>query len=66
MRHGIPIATNQVSFSLLDRRAAEEMSAFCLENGVRLLAYGTLGGGFLSERWLGAAGAGRRSPTGAR
>ena len=30
-------------FSLLDRRAAEEMSAFCLEHGVRLLAYGTLG-----------------------
>ena len=24
--HGIPIATNQVCFSLLDRRAAEEMS----------------------------------------
>lgn len=53
VRHGIPLATNQVSFSLLDRRAAEEMSAFCLESGVRLLAYGTLGGGFLSERWLG-------------
>lgn len=54
LRHGIPIATNQVSFSLLDRRAAGEMSAYCLENGVRLLAYGTLGGGFLSARWLGA------------
>ena len=25
---------------------------------MRLLAYGTLGGGFLAERWLGAAGAG--------
>ncbi|MCX7684020.1 MAG: aldo/keto reductase [Acetobacteraceae bacterium] len=54
LRHGIPIATNQVSFSLLDRRAAGEMSAYCLENGVRLLAYGTLGGGFLSDRWVGA------------
>ena len=52
-RHGIPIATNQVCFSLLDRRAAQEMSAFCLESGIRLLAYGTLGGGLLSERWLG-------------
>ena len=30
------------------------MSAFCLANGVRLLAYGTLAGGLLSERWLGA------------
>ncbi|MDQ4136949.1 MAG: Rid family hydrolase, partial [Pseudomonadota bacterium] len=32
---------------------AEEMSAFCLESGVRLLAYGTLGGGFLTDRWVG-------------
>jgi aryl-alcohol dehydrogenase-like predicted oxidoreductase/enamine deaminase RidA (YjgF/YER057c/UK114 family) len=52
VKHGIPIATNQVCFSLLDRRAAGEMSAFCLEHGIRLLAYGTLGGGFLAERWL--------------
>lgn len=53
LRQGIPVLTNQVSFSLLDRRAAGAMSAFCLAHGVRLLAYGTLGGGFLSERWLG-------------
>jgi aryl-alcohol dehydrogenase-like predicted oxidoreductase/enamine deaminase RidA (YjgF/YER057c/UK114 family) len=54
VRHGIPVATNQVCFSVLDRRAAEDMSAFCLANGVRLLAYGTLAGGLISERWLGA------------
>lgn len=52
VRHGIPIRTNQVSFSLLDRRAAGAMSAFCLDHDVRLLAYGTLAGGLLSERWL--------------
>lgn len=52
---GIPIATNQVSFSLVDRRAAGELSALCRERGVRLLAYGTLCGGFLSDRWLGQA-----------
>jgi aryl-alcohol dehydrogenase-like predicted oxidoreductase/enamine deaminase RidA (YjgF/YER057c/UK114 family) len=50
--HGLPIATNQVCFSVLDRRAAGEMSAFCLEHGIRLLAYGTLGGGLISSRWL--------------
>jgi enamine deaminase RidA (YjgF/YER057c/UK114 family) len=44
-----------VSFSLLDRRAAGEMSAFCVAQGVKILAYGTLGGGFLTERWLGRA-----------
>jgi aryl-alcohol dehydrogenase-like predicted oxidoreductase/enamine deaminase RidA (YjgF/YER057c/UK114 family) len=55
VKHGFEIATNQVSFSLLDRRAAGEMSAFCQAHGVKLLAYGTLGGGFLTERWLGRA-----------
>lgn len=50
---GIPIATNQVSFSLVDRRAAGDLSALCRETGVKLLAYGTLCGGFLSEKWLG-------------
>ncbi len=52
-RDGITVATNQVSFSLLDRRAAGRMSEQCLASGTKLLAYGTLGGGFLSERWLG-------------
>jgi aryl-alcohol dehydrogenase-like predicted oxidoreductase/enamine deaminase RidA (YjgF/YER057c/UK114 family) len=50
---GIPIATNQVSFSMVDRRAAGDLSALCKAKGVRLLAYGTLCGGFLSEKWLG-------------
>ncbi len=53
VKHGVPVATNQVCFSLLDRRAAGELGAFCVEHGVRLLAYGTLGGGLISERWLG-------------
>ena len=50
---GIPILTNQVSFSLLDQRAAGAMSAYCREHGVRLLAYGTVAGGWLSQKWLG-------------
>jgi aryl-alcohol dehydrogenase-like predicted oxidoreductase/enamine deaminase RidA (YjgF/YER057c/UK114 family) len=53
--HGIPLATNQVCFSLLDRRAAGDMSAFCAASGVRLLAYGTLAGGLLTEKWHGRA-----------
>ena len=53
--HGIPVASNQVSFSVLDRRAAGEMGAFCQANGIGLLAYGTLAGGFLSDKWVGAA-----------
>jgi len=52
---GIPLASNQVSFSLVDRRAAGALSELCARRGVRLFAYGTLCGGFLSEKWLGAA-----------
>ena len=52
---GIPVVSNQVCFSLLDRRAARAMSDVCRARGVRLLAYGTLAGGWLSDRWLGKA-----------
>jgi len=50
---GLPIATNQVAMSLLDDRAAGRMAALCLDRGVKLLAYGTIAGGWLSERWVG-------------
>ncbi len=54
VKHGLRIASNQVCFSLLDHRAGEAMSAFCHENGVKLMTYGTLAGGLLSDRWVGA------------
>lgn len=50
---GIPLASNQVSFSLIDRRAAGPLADLCRRTGVKLLAYGTLCGGFLSEKWVG-------------
>ncbi|MEP1208678.1 MAG: aldo/keto reductase [Rhizobiaceae bacterium] len=50
---GVPLVSNQVPFSLIDRRAAGPLSELCANSGVRLLAYGTLAGGFLSERWMG-------------
>ncbi len=50
---GIPLLTNQVSFSLVDRRATTQLANLCKQSNVKLLAYGTLCGGFLSERWLG-------------
>src|SRR6185295_16559046 len=51
---GIDVVSNQVSFSLLDQRAAAGLAPFCVEHRVHLLAYGTLAGGWLTERWLGA------------
>ena len=50
---GIEVVTNQVCYSLLDQRAAGAMTDACEQSGVRLLAFGTLAGGFLTERWLG-------------
>ncbi|MDC0835856.1 aldo/keto reductase [Geitlerinema sp. CS-897] len=53
LENGIEVVSNQVQFSLLDRRPLVKMIPFCQERGVRLLAYGTLCGGFLSEKWIG-------------
>ena len=51
--HGIRIVSNQVQYSLVDRRPEARMAAFCREHGITLLAYGTLLGGLLSEKYLG-------------
>jgi aryl-alcohol dehydrogenase-like predicted oxidoreductase len=47
------IASNQVQFSLVDTRPLAHMAEICRKHGVKILAYGVLCGGFLSERWLG-------------
>ena len=52
---GIPLASMQVQYSVLDRRPEGGFSEFCRSRGVALLCYGTVAGGFLSDRWLGAA-----------
>ena len=51
---GIRLVSNQVSGSLLDRRFTQRLGPYCAEQGVGLLCYGTVLGGFLTERWLGA------------
>jgi aryl-alcohol dehydrogenase-like predicted oxidoreductase len=50
---GVPIATHQLQYSLLDDRPNHGMVEFCRANGIALLCYGTVAGGFISERWLG-------------
>jgi len=49
---GIEVISNQVCYSLLDQRAAGKMTALCRKHNVKLLAFGTVAGGFLSEKWL--------------
>ncbi|KAL2882233.1 hypothetical protein SGCOL_002502 [Colletotrichum sp. CLE4] len=54
LHSGYEIATNQVSCSVIDRRLTRgRMAGVCTRHGVGVLAYGTLLGGFLSEKWIG-------------
>jgi aryl-alcohol dehydrogenase-like predicted oxidoreductase len=57
---GVPIRAHQMQYSLLDRRPDGRMVDYCVENDIALLCYGTVAGGFLSDRWLG-----RPAPAGA-
>src|SRR5262249_49436438 len=45
LERGIPVVSNQVQFSLIDRRPEVRMAPLCRERGLHLLAYGTVCGG---------------------
>jgi aryl-alcohol dehydrogenase-like predicted oxidoreductase len=51
---GVAVVSHQVQFSVLDRRPANGMAARCARDGIGLLCYGALAGGFLSDRYLGS------------
>ena len=57
---GIEIVSNQVSYSLFDQRGGGKLADYCQEEGIGIFAYGTLLGGFISNKWLG-----QPEPTGA-
>jgi aryl-alcohol dehydrogenase-like predicted oxidoreductase len=50
---GIPIVAHQLQYSLVDDRPNSTMVEFCRAHDIVLLCYGTVCGGFLSNRWLG-------------
>jgi aryl-alcohol dehydrogenase-like predicted oxidoreductase len=52
---GIPVVSHQVQYSVLDRRPANAVAGRCARDGIGLLCYGALAGGFLSDRYLGRA-----------
>lgn len=52
---GVSPISNQVQYSLLDRRPAGPLSSHCVVSGMKLLCFGALAGGFLTDRWLGVA-----------
>ncbi|NDB50840.1 MAG: aldo/keto reductase [Thaumarchaeota archaeon] len=51
---GYTITSNQVQYSVIDQRPQVEMEKFCKKYNIKLLTYGTLGGGLLSEKFLDA------------
>jgi aryl-alcohol dehydrogenase-like predicted oxidoreductase len=53
VNHGIRVVSNQVQYSLIDRRPEVRMVPFCQAHNMQLLTYGTLAGGLLSETYLG-------------
>ena len=55
---GFGIVSNQVQYSLVDLRPEVKMAEFCEEHGIRLLSYGSLCGGLLTDSYLG-----QREPT---
>jgi aryl-alcohol dehydrogenase-like predicted oxidoreductase len=50
----IPLVSMQSQYSLIDCRPERGLSAHCERHSVGLLCYGSVAGGFLSDRWLGA------------
>lgn len=50
---GIKVISNQVQCSLIDRRPLFKMAKYCQEQDIKLLAYGTLAGGLLTDKYLG-------------
>jgi len=53
--HGIRVVSNQVQYSIVDRRPEMKMATFCRDQGITLLTYGTVLGGLMAEKYLGRA-----------
>jgi aryl-alcohol dehydrogenase-like predicted oxidoreductase len=50
---GVSLLSMQVQYSLLDRRIERTLLPLARDAGIAMLCYGSVAGGFLSERWLG-------------
>ncbi|MBB94845.1 MAG: aldo/keto reductase [Rhodobacteraceae bacterium] len=52
---GFDIASAQVQYSVLDHRPENGLADWAADHDMQILCYGTLAGGFLTEKWLGEA-----------
>jgi len=54
VKQGFKLVSSQVQYSILDQRPEVKMVPFCQKYNIKLLTYGTLLGGFLSEKYIGS------------
>ena len=52
IKNNFKIISNQVQFSILDQRPEKIMIPFFIKYGIKILSYGTVLGGFFSEKYL--------------
>jgi len=50
---GIPLVSQQLQYSVLDQRPTHGLAQLAAKNNVKFLCYGSVAGGFLSDKWLG-------------
>ena len=54
VENNFKIISNQVQYSILDQRPEKIMTPFFMKHGIKIITYGTLLGGFFSEKYLNA------------
>jgi aryl-alcohol dehydrogenase-like predicted oxidoreductase len=54
LENGIEVVSNQVQYSVLDQRPEEDLLGLCQQYSMKLLCYGAIAGGFLTEHYLGS------------
>mmetsp|Transcript_44789 Transcript_44789/g.133836 ORF Transcript_44789/g.133836 Transcript_44789/m.133836 type:complete len:189 (+) Transcript_44789:572-1138(+) len=52
---GMAVESNQVQYSLVDRRPEVRLLRYCKEQGIKLAIFGVVAGGLLSDKFLGAS-----------
>jgi len=53
LKAGVPLVSQQLQYSVLDQRPRNSLEELAKANDVKFLCYGSVAGGFLSEKWLG-------------
>ena len=53
IKAGVPVIAHQLQYSAIDHRPENGMVNLCRDHHVALLCYGSVAGGFLSDRYLG-------------